>query len=160
MKTTILKVSDHLGFPQKVGYLKPYFGTGDMQPATIPRKTPWTIDNKPEGIPTGWVIWSTKLYSNSSKYYNILNNDGSFIQEYVPDDQEDYLCSIEEKDQRFKCTRVVFVQEKGDCWRFAGVFVLDHEHTRPYVHVFKRVATEIKITLEDEPRIELLDYQG
>ena len=153
----ILKVTDNQVFAGKKEYLKNYFGTGDIRPATIPRKKPWMIINQSNEIPRGWVIWSSKLYTNDSGYYNFLSEDGMIITEHIPEGEADYFQSCEEKDLRLMATRVVFTKAKNDGWRFKGVFVPDYEKTTSKIHVFKRIATEICITIEDTPVLEILE---
>ena len=156
-KTTILSVSDNLSFKVKQEYLKLYFGVGDFQPATIPRKRPWTIVGQPNDLPEGWVIWSPNLFANSSGYLNEISSDGTIITETVSKDTVDYFLSEDPKSSRFHATRVVFAKAKGDGWRFRGVFVPDYKNFTADTHAFRRVATIIKVTQGPEPVIELID---
>lgn len=154
--TNIIRVSDNQVFKNKADYLKRYFGTGDIQPATIPRKTPWDIINQSQDIPEGWVIWSPKMFSNDSGYENSICENDTVIVERIPEGVSDYFQSTDIKDFRFKATRVVFTKSENDGWRFKGVFVPDYERTTSQVHVFKRVATDIRIVLNGAPMLEIL----
>ena len=156
MKEKTLKVSDGFEFKNKIDYLLPYFSTKDIQPATIPRKTPWVINNQSQNIPFGWVIWSFKLYENDSEYINEISEDNETITEYVPQNKEDYYDSTLQKDLRLRATRVVFMKGSNkEPWRFMGVFVPDYEQTKPHIHVFRRIATEINVTTQSSKNIEL-----
>ena len=155
----ILKVEEGLKSKNKEDYLRPYFATGDIQPATIPRKSPWIIKNQPNDIPMGWVVWSFKTYENNSGYINEISADNRIITEYVPENEEDYYDSTYTKDLRLRATRVVFMKSSNKApWRFMGVFVPDFEQTKPSVHVFKRISTEVIVETEPQRTIEIPFY--
>ena len=158
-KTKVLKVEDNLSFKNKVDYLQHYFSMKIYRPATIPLKTPWVIKNQPKDIPCGWVVWSFKLGSNDSGYINEISENGQTITEYVPKDEEDYYESTDTKDLRLRATRVVFMKcSNKDPWKFIGVFVPDFEQTKPHIHVFKRIATEVIVDTESLNTLELPAY--
>ena len=157
--TKILKVAEYLKFNNKVDYLLPYFSTETYRPATIPLKNPWVIRNQPEDIPRGWVVWSFKTYGNGSGYINEISADNQIITEYVPKDKEDYYDSTTPKDLRLRATREVFTNRSTkDTWRFIGVFIPDFEQTKPRIHVFKRIATEVIVGTGSQNTIELPSY--
>ena len=157
--TKVLNVAEGLKFKNKVDYLYHYFDTKDIQPAIIPRKCPWVIKNQPNDIPRGWVVWSFKTYENDSRYINEVSADNQLITEYVPKDEEDYYESTDTKDLRLRATRVVFMKcSNKDPWKFIGVFVPDFEQTKPRIHVFKRIATEVIVDTESLNTIELPSY--
>lgn len=122
----------------------------------------------PQSGPTGdkWIagtrgekffVWMPKLYSNTSEWGNSINDDGTIIYEIAePGRNEDYLFTAGNTKPAFYMNRLVFAKESTEAhYRFVGVFVADsYEYKR---HVFRRIATRVKLIGNPVTRIEILD---
>ncbi len=87
----------------------------------------------------------------------LLSDDKSNIYELAsPDKANDYLFAFEDTAPAFYMKRLVFVKESiSSPYSFAGVFVADtYDYKR---HIFKRIATKVKVIGDPVSRIEILD---
>ena len=134
------------------------FGVSMYMRASYPAKGPTGGDWIP-GIHKGekFFIWMPKLFSNSSEWGNSISEDSALIYEIAePGKTDDYLFSEGDTDPAFYMKRLAFVKESPkDSYRFAGVFIADEYNFKR--HIFKRIATRVRLIGNPVTQIEILD---
>lgn len=121
----------------------------------------------PHNAPTGkgWIpgtkenekffVWMPKLHKNSSEWVNSISDDDSLIIETAGQQKGvDYF--YDDAEAAANMQRLVFVQDKPKTWyRFVGVFAVDKYELKK--HVFKRIATKVRLIGNPVSQIEIIE---
>lgn len=154
-RVEVLDVNDpSCRFRINIDVLNEAFGVGRSMyaKASFPdKKGVYYCGNNPQDH---FFVWMPKLYNNSSDWINEISIDGTTIIEKANQNKhEDWADSSESRTDEL---RLVFCKEGKDSpYHFVGVF--QPEKMDFCYHLYRRIATRVKLIGNPVQRLELLD---